>query len=236
MEFELTHRPEEGDRADHFLTEALASSPRGARPSQVPLAALRLLTWRQLELLVVGRATMNLELLRRMTTYEAPYSEGHPSVALFWRMMRDEFSELERSLMVRFVWSRDRLPLREEDFGCRFKITRLVPRHARGSGGGGSGGDPDAAFPHAHTCFFTLDLPEVGRAIPETAAHTYCPPTLSDGEGGHMDRTKTSPPLLKLTRARHPPPVYDARRVHAPLPLRDHALHRNRHRRQRRQL
>jgi len=49
--------------------------------------------------------------------------------------------------------SRDRLPLRAEDFSSNFKITRLG-EHS------GLGGAVDAMLPLGHTCFFTIDLPE----------------------------------------------------------------------------
>ena len=55
--------------------------------------------------------------------------------------------------MIKFAWSRDRLPLNAADFSNNFRITRL-------SVGRGGGGSPNEAFPQAHTCFFTIDLPE----------------------------------------------------------------------------
>lgn len=111
----------------------------------VPLAPLRLFTAAQLEVMVTGRSSMDLALLKAKTVYEGDYNPGHPTIVLFWQMM-ERFSEEERSAFLKFVWSRDRLPLRAEDFRSNFKITK--------TGGG------DRAFPKSHTCFFQLDLPQ----------------------------------------------------------------------------
>jgi len=129
--------------------DAAASAIASGLATVVPLAVLRLFTASQFELLVTGRAEVDLGLLRRQTVYEAPYSDNHPTILLFWAMM-EGFSHAERSMMIKFAWSRDRLPLRAEDFSAQFKITRLSV----------SSSDPNHSFPQAHTCFFTIDLPE----------------------------------------------------------------------------
>jgi len=113
----------------------------------VPVNVLRTFTAAQFELLVTGRSEVDLILLRSKTVYESPYTESHPTIILFWRMMED-FTHVERSLFLKFVWSRDRLPLRAADFSNSFKVTRL---HSS---------SPDEALPMSHTCFFTIDLPE----------------------------------------------------------------------------
>jgi hypothetical protein len=116
--------------------------------TQVPLNLLRVFTAGQMELLVTGRSEVDLVLLRSKTEYQSPFSEGHPTIVLFWQMM-ELFTHAERSLFLKFAWSRDRLPLRAADFSSNFKITRL-----------GVSGNPNDSFPMAHTCFFTVDLPE----------------------------------------------------------------------------
>ena len=47
-------------------------------------------------------------------------------------------------MMIKFAWSRDRLPLTAADFSSKFKITRLHTSN------------PNQSFPQAHTCFFTV--------------------------------------------------------------------------------
>mmetsp|Transcript_654 Transcript_654/g.1299 ORF Transcript_654/g.1299 Transcript_654/m.1299 type:complete len:175 (-) Transcript_654:149-673(-) len=115
--------------------------------TQVPLNVLRVFTWNQAELLVTGRNEVDLRLLREMTVYDSPFTESHPTMRLFWEMM-EEFTPAERSMMIKFAWSRDRLPLTAADFSSKFKITRLHTSN------------PNQSFPQAHTCFFTIDVPE----------------------------------------------------------------------------
>jgi hypothetical protein len=147
----------------------------------VPLAVLRIFTPSQLELLVTGRREVDLGLLQRKTTYEAPYSATHPTIVLFWQMM-EKFSHAERSMLLKFAWSRDRLPLRAEDFSNNFKLTLLRPSEGR---------SPDDLFPMAHTCFFTVDLPEYTSLAAMTAKCKYaienCTAIDIDGGGGGFE-------------------------------------------------
>mmetsp|Transcript_9826 Transcript_9826/g.22480 ORF Transcript_9826/g.22480 Transcript_9826/m.22480 type:complete len:829 (+) Transcript_9826:2263-4749(+) len=124
----------------------VAAMARGLA-TQVPLQVLRVFNASQFELLVTGRAEVDLELLKSKTSYDHPYSPSHPTIVLFWQMM-EAFTHVERQMMIKFAWSRDRLPLRAEDFSSNFKITRLSCRQ------------PNEAMPQSHTCFFTIDLPE----------------------------------------------------------------------------
>jgi len=127
----------------HEFDEQIAHVAEGLA-TVVPLAPLRLFTANQLELLVCGKSEVDLELLKAKTSYEGDYSADHPTILLFWEMM-ETFSQVERSAFLKFVWSRDRLPPRAQDFRSNFKITR-----ARGG---------NEAYPRSHTCFFTVDLP-----------------------------------------------------------------------------
>ena len=58
------------------------------------------------------------------------------------------FTPEQRSLFLRFVWGRARLPVGAADWGDS-KLTI----HAKHSA------SPDSMFPIAHTCFFSLELP-----------------------------------------------------------------------------
>ena len=55
----------------------------------------------------------------------------------------------EKCLYLRFIWGRSRLPLRPEDFAKKHKLKRQT--HS---------GPLRNTLPIAHTCFFSLDLPE----------------------------------------------------------------------------
>ena len=88
---------------------------------------------------------MDLELLQRCTVYENCRRED-VHVQYLWQALRD-FSHDERSMFLRFVWGRSRLPLTEADFSQQFKICVFDRSPA------------DMHLPASHTCFFTLDLP-----------------------------------------------------------------------------
>ena len=114
--------------------------------SQVPRHLLSLFTWQQLELMVCGRQTVDLELLQRCTVYGERLSSSHTVVRNFWATMQS-FSEAQRVSYLRFVWGRSRLPLTPDGFARRHKLSLLHRSPA------------DAYLPVAHTCFFSIDLP-----------------------------------------------------------------------------
>ncbi len=124
--------------------QAVAAIRRGLA-NMVPIRALALFTWVEAEALVCGRAHIDLPTLRRHTRYEGVYNKEHAVVKRFWRVLAG-MSHEDRSRYVRFAWGRSRLPAEGAAWTSSHTLTRL------------SGGD--AALPMAHTCFFTLDLPE----------------------------------------------------------------------------
>lgn len=83
----------------------------------VPEGLLNLLTWRELETLVCGKSIMDIELLKINTVYRN-CSETDNVVEYFWRALT-EFSPEERSMYLRFVWGRSRLPLTSKDFNMK---------------------------------------------------------------------------------------------------------------------
>jgi len=111
----------------------------------VPVCPLTLFNWHELQTMVCGSPTVDVDLLKKCTRYEG-WSESDETVNRFWRVLRS-LSEAERSLFLKFVWGRSRLPLSESQFTQNFKFTRL------------SHSQPDMALPVAHTCFFQLDVP-----------------------------------------------------------------------------
>lgn len=75
----------------------------------IPRYFLKLLSWKELEYKVCGRKEIETDALKAITTY----SGGDASCSTakyFWKAFED-FSYEERSLYVRFVWGRSRLPL-----------------------------------------------------------------------------------------------------------------------------
>lgn len=114
----------------------------------VPYPLLSLFTWHELEVEVCGRPKMNVDLLEQVTVYES-CSATDPHVVLFWRMLRERLDDVERCQFLRFVWGRSRLPLKQEDFDRKFKISRMHQADR----------SPDDYLPISHTCFFSLELP-----------------------------------------------------------------------------
>jgi len=111
----------------------------------VPLRALALFTFDELETLVCGSAVIDIGVLKSHTEYSG-YSATSETVRLFWKVFATLTDE-ERSQYVRFSWGRSRLPSEGQAWTHRHTLNRV---------GGGS----SRALPNAHTCFFTTDLPE----------------------------------------------------------------------------
>jgi len=109
----------------------------------VPLELLQMFSGAELETMVCGRPEVDLELMKRHTTYEG-VSSGDAHVQFMWRAL-ESFSTEQRKKFLRFVWGRSRLPSSDEAFRQNFKVA------------GFSGNN--RALPRAHTCFFQIDLP-----------------------------------------------------------------------------
>ena len=74
--------------------------------SVVPLGMLSLFSWYEVELLVCGNPDIDVELLRKHTTYRGSYSKAHPVVKNLFTALAS-FSGEERRLFLRCVrcWS-----------------------------------------------------------------------------------------------------------------------------------
>ena len=83
----------------------------------VPVPLLSLFTGPELETLVCGRPEISVNLLRSVVTYKG-ISHNAPLIKWFWELM-EEFTDRERSLFLRFVWGRARLPRTIADFRGR---------------------------------------------------------------------------------------------------------------------
>jgi hypothetical protein len=119
----------------------------------VPLQALGLFSWRELETMVCGNAfgADAVALLKENTTYKSGGPQDQHIVWLF-DILENDFTDEQRAMYLTFVWGRSRMPLTSAEFDTKHKI-------ASRSGG-------NNAFPLAHTCFFTIDLPQyTDRAV-----------------------------------------------------------------------
>lgn len=112
---------------------------------------MKILNWRQLEDKICGVHTVDLTLLERNTEYDDGIGPNDQHIIFFWRALRT-FNDKERSMFLRFVWARPRLPSAENsELKQKFKIQNAI--------GDGPCNDPDRYLPKAHTCFFSLNLP-----------------------------------------------------------------------------
>jgi hypothetical protein len=61
----------------------------------LPYRVLPILTWQELELVTVGKPTVDVEFLKKMTSYDG-VRENDPHIQLFWRMMSERFDDEQR--------------------------------------------------------------------------------------------------------------------------------------------
>ena len=94
-----------------------ASAVREGMSRVVPVPLLSLFTGFELETMVRGSPDIPLHLLKSVATYKGVEANS-PLVIWFWEVM-EEFGNAERSLFLRFVWGRTRLPRSIADFRGR---------------------------------------------------------------------------------------------------------------------
>jgi hypothetical protein len=86
---------------------------------------MKMYTWKELEYKVCGKPSIDLLHLRAITKYNG-CSEDDEIVKRFWRVL-EAFSDEEKSLYLKFVWGRSRLPLVDEKFGDKHTIKLISP-------------------------------------------------------------------------------------------------------------
>ncbi|CCW70048.1 unnamed protein product [Phytomonas sp. Hart1] len=106
----------------------------------VPELVLLLLSPEELEMRVCGQPEFEISELRKSTVYEGLTSEDR-RVLLLWSAL-EEATPRQRSLFLRFVSGRDRMPVK----------LRVLPLPTLR--------DPNTYLPRAATCFFALELPD----------------------------------------------------------------------------
>src|SRR5690606_38650720 len=109
----------------------------------------------ELQTLVGGDdAPLDISDWERNTVYSGLYQVGtdgkyHPTITLFWRVLREDLSEAQRRAVVKFVTSVSRAPL----LGFRGLVPAFCIRDAVGGEGG------EERLPSASTCVNLLKLP-----------------------------------------------------------------------------
>eukprot|EP00118_Oscarella_pearsei_P022139 m.252837 g.252837 ORF g.252837 m.252837 type:complete len:501 (+) comp40356_c1_seq2:12583-14085(+) len=112
----------------------------------VPVPLLALFSGVELETMVCGNPEISVEKLKSVAAYKGLLPSA-PVVRWFWETLR-EFTMAERSLFLRFVWGRTRLPRTMSDYRGRDFVIQVLEKH-----------NPDYFLPEAYTCFFLLKLP-----------------------------------------------------------------------------
>ncbi|XP_065932279.1 E3 ubiquitin-protein ligase HERC2 isoform X6 [Magallana gigas] len=113
----------------------------------IPVPLLSLFTGLELETMVCGSPDIPLYLLKSVATYKGVDATA-PLVIWFWEVM-EELSDNERSLFLRFVWGRTRLPRSIADFRGRDFVLQVLDKY----------NPPDHFLPESYTCFFLLKMP-----------------------------------------------------------------------------
>jgi len=124
----------------------------------VPIQLIRLWSWRDLQERVCGVPEVDLENLKRHTTYKNCASSSE-HVKFMWEAL-ESFTQKHRRSFLRFVWGRSSLPTVEK-WERNFTIQLLS-------------GTDDSRLPCSHTCFFTLDLPMYSTMEVCHAKLLYC--------------------------------------------------------------
>jgi hypothetical protein len=108
------YRLKEYNQQIRFVQEGLFSI--------VPCYYLNLFTAKELEEVVCGKGEIDVELLKRNTSYGGDYDQNSPPIERFWIVTNDMFNDEQRKLFLIFVWGRSTLPTKDEDFQCKFII------------------------------------------------------------------------------------------------------------------
>ncbi|XP_050522470.1 E3 ubiquitin-protein ligase HERC2 [Daktulosphaira vitifoliae] len=113
----------------------------------IPVPLLSLFTNTELESMVCGSPEIPINMLLSIVSYKG-IEPNDKLVQWFWEILT-EFSTHERSLFLRFVWGRTRLPRTIEDFRGRDFVLHVIDRYS----------PPDHFLPESYTCFFLLKIP-----------------------------------------------------------------------------
>ncbi|XP_070553640.1 E3 ubiquitin-protein ligase HERC2-like isoform X2 [Ptychodera flava] len=135
----LNYRLREFDDQVQWVREGMAKV--------IPVPLLSFFTGYELETMICGSPDIPLHLLKSVATYKGVDGTA-PLVSWFWEVM-EEFSNTERSLFLRFVWGRTRLPRTIADFRGRDFVLQVLDKY----------NPPDHFLPESYTCFFLLKMP-----------------------------------------------------------------------------
>jgi hypothetical protein len=110
----------------------------------IPLSIVENFTWSELEQRVCGFSEITVEALKDITE---DGDRDDKMVKWFWEMF-EKFTQDERKSYLKYVWGRSKIPTDCSDMEYKHKL-EIKGEYMDKNG-----------FPIAHTCFFTIDVPE----------------------------------------------------------------------------
>jgi hypothetical protein len=108
------------------------------------------LTYRELERLICGVKSVDIDLLRAHTKLSPDLLESSNKVRWLWEIL-SEFDEENKIKFVKFCWAQERLPSTSEEF-LKLQVTFTIKSYIDKA--------RKDVFPRADTCFFSIELPE----------------------------------------------------------------------------
>jgi hypothetical protein len=108
------------------------------------------LTYQELERLICGVKTVDIDLLKAHTKLSADLCESSNRVKWLWEILY-EISDEEKIKFIKFCYAQERLPNTHEEFEkyqIKFTIKSYMDKSKKD------------VFPKADTCFFSLELPD----------------------------------------------------------------------------
>ena len=121
--------------------------------SLIPRTIIEVLDPEELEYFICGEPTLDVADWKENTLYGAPYSETHPVIILFWKMV-ENMSTSEREKLLQFCTGSRRVPV--EGFrGLRAANSQIRSFRIEAR----TSGEKGVALMVAHTCFNKLELP-----------------------------------------------------------------------------
>lgn len=118
----------------------------------IPTSELAMFSCEELERKVCGAPHISIDVLRANVVYDG-ISETAQVVKWLWEVL-EEMDQQQRAIFLQFVWARSRMPVGSQ-MTMKFKI-QSAPDSINSK-------NPDDSLPLAHTCFFSLALPNYSK-------------------------------------------------------------------------
>ena len=109
-----------------------------------------MLTNKELERLVCGKKTVDVELLKSFTQYNGDLNKDSNRVKWLWEIL-NEIPDEDKVKFVKFCYAQERLPSTKEEYERLQVVLKIKPYMDK---------NKKDVFPKADTCFFSLELPE----------------------------------------------------------------------------